>query len=178
MGQILDRIFNIDKTYFNEAGNGNSFQNILNQEDEELKRIIDELNNNNENKSGSSSNKQNQSYNNQSNSNSNSNSNKRYKTQDNKSQTNYTQNNSSQKNNTRTQIPKNVIDALNLLELNQNSNIEQIGVEQIKKQYKKMIALNHPDRFQNKSEIEKKSYEVKASQINNAYNVLKNHYNF
>ena len=166
MGQILDRIFNLGKTYFNEAGNGSSFQNILNQEDEELKKIIDELNT----KSDSTFN--NKSTNNKSTNNQNSQ--RRYKTQDSNSENQKSKNTQS----SQSRLPKEVVEAFEILELNKNSNIEQIGVDQIKRQYKKMIALNHPDRFQNKSESERKAYEVKASKINNAYNILKKHYNF
>jgi DnaJ like chaperone protein len=44
MGQILNRIFKIAKSYINTESDLNSANRIIGNEDEELKKIIDELN--------------------------------------------------------------------------------------------------------------------------------------
>lgn len=44
MGQILNRIFKIAKSYINSESDLSSANRVIGNEDEELKRIIDELN--------------------------------------------------------------------------------------------------------------------------------------
>lgn len=162
MGQLIDRILNFGKSYRKD---NSDFQTILEEEDNELKNIIDELNNSN-NSNPNSNNYQNQKntysnagYRNKSANSNSSNSNNSKTNKSNSSKNNYSK------------YSKEIYTAFIELEMEPNDDIQVI-----KSQYKKLIKLYHPDKLN--LEIESITNTQKASKINFSYNILKNYFKF
>lgn len=129
MGQIFDRLKNLIKSEVNFSDNEN--YNFEKKSDDDLKRIIEELNKKKEEKQ-----------------------------------------NSSNQNKNRTESSQNkqfsIDEAYKILEINENSNSEEI-----KTAYKKKIKEYHPDRLSGLgAELQQLAHQ-KTQEINSAYNLLK-----
>ncbi|HPI19596.1 MAG TPA: DnaJ domain-containing protein [Candidatus Kapabacteria bacterium] len=129
MGQIFDRLKNIIKSEVNFNDEVN--YDFEKQSEDDLKRIIDELN-------------------------------KKKKTKQNTEN----QNNHQQENFQKQQYS--LDDAYKILEINENSNIEEI-----KAAYKKKIKEYHPDRLSGLGAELQQIAHQKTQEINSAYNFLK-----
>ncbi len=129
MGQIFERLKNIIKSEVNFNDDIN--YDFEKQSEDDLKRIIDELNKKKETKQNTSN-----------------------------------QNNNQQENYQKQQYS--LDDAYKILEINENSNTEEI-----KAAYKKKIKEYHPDRLSGLgAELQKLAHQ-KTQDINSAYNLLK-----
>ncbi len=129
MGQIFERLKNIIKSEVNFNDDIN--YDFEKQSEDDLKRIIDELNKKKETKQNTSN-----------------------------------QNNNQQENYQKQQYS--LDDAYKILEINENSNTEEI-----KAAYKKKIKEYHPDRLSGLgAELQKLAHQ-KTQELNSAYNLLK-----
>lgn len=171
MGQLFDRILNFGKTYVNDKlGDKELYtaDKIINSDDDELKRIIEELNNTKNTNTKQSNNKNSNQY---SKDNSKQNANQRNERQQ-------TSTNQYSSFNLPTEV-KNALKELNLIESKYaKRNLNKDEIETIKKQYKNLIRQFHPDKFQGENQNKRNELELKTSKINNSYSILKNYYQF
>ncbi len=133
MGQIFDRLSRFFKSESTSHYNEFVSDNHIDNEDEELKKIIEELNNQPNNDSKQDSN------------------------QDTNQDTNQSQ-----------PINSDIENAFRTLNINTNSNIEEIKLA-----YKKLIKEYHPDKIIGLDKDKQSFAKSKAQEINAAYTLLK-----
>lgn len=170
MGQLFDRILKFGKTYVsdkfsdNELNTANKF---INSDDDELKRIIEELNNPQKSSSGQTNSGQ-----------TNSGQNSKY----NRERQNTERQNTASNSNFSFILPNEVKLALKDLSLSETKfskrKLNNEEIESIKKQYKSLVRQFHPDKYQSGNSEKRKDMELKTSKLNNAYGILKKYYQF
>jgi len=141
MGQLFNRLRDFARSHIATSGADIAdAERMINSEDEELRRIIDELH---------------RDYTENPNS--------------------HTQNNrhSQRHQDSTVSLPPDVIDAHRCLNVALGSEPEEI-----KRAYRGLIATWHPDRFASASANEQQHAHTRAHEINAAYMVLRDHYDF
>ncbi len=155
MGQIWNRLSRLAKTYLNDTSDTSAAERILRSDDDELKRIIEELDNPKSNQNTTSDQKQ--SHEKQQNQNSQQNSQQRHNTQ--------SQNSQQQPPRSRTSPgAMTLIKAATVLGIRTDASVSEI-----KTAYKKKVMKFHPDRVANAPLDEQAQSKQIIVEVNQAY---------